>query len=124
MGLYHYRARAYSPKLGRFLQLDPIDFDGGDLNIYGYVSNNSVNLIDPDGLTSIRGYITIAITSGIMTFQALTGNPADIKAPKTPMSERASAENKHDDERKNVRRNPNLRDAFFPSIFRKTLNFY
>jgi RHS repeat-associated protein len=27
-GLYDYRARAYSPELGRFLQMDPIDFDG------------------------------------------------------------------------------------------------
>jgi len=50
MGLYHYRARAYSPKLGRFLQLDPIDFDGGDLNIYRYVGNNVLNWSDPFGL--------------------------------------------------------------------------
>ena len=28
-GLYHYRARAYSPALGRFLQPDPISFSGG-----------------------------------------------------------------------------------------------
>jgi len=49
-GLYHYRARAYSTKLGRFLQLDPIDFDGGDLNIYRYVSNDPINLWDPLGL--------------------------------------------------------------------------
>ncbi|MFA7345978.1 MAG: RHS repeat-associated core domain-containing protein, partial [Terrimicrobiaceae bacterium] len=49
--LYHYRARAYSPALGRFLQTDPIDFGGGDVNLFRYVSNNPVNLWDPLGLS-------------------------------------------------------------------------
>jgi len=49
-GLYHYRSRAYSPQLGRFLQMDSIGFQGGDLNTYRYVGNNPVNGIDPLGL--------------------------------------------------------------------------
>jgi len=48
--LYHYRARAYSPQIGRFLQTDPIDFGGGDVNLFRYVSNNPVNWVDPLGL--------------------------------------------------------------------------
>jgi RHS repeat-associated protein len=32
-GLYFYRARAYSPALGRFLQTDPIGTKGG-INLY------------------------------------------------------------------------------------------
>jgi RHS repeat-associated protein len=48
--LYDYRNRVYSPDLGRFLQTDPIRFSVGDVNLYRYVSNNPVNLIDPDGL--------------------------------------------------------------------------
>jgi len=48
--LYHYRARAYSPELGRFIQNDPIDFAGGDSNFLRYCLNSPINLIDPFGL--------------------------------------------------------------------------
>ncbi len=50
-GLYYYKMRHYSPKLGRFLQPDPIGFDGG-LNLYSYVSNSGVNSTDTFGLAS------------------------------------------------------------------------
>lgn len=47
-GLYYYRARHYSPALGRFLQPDPIGTSGG-INLYAYVGNDPLNLIDPSG---------------------------------------------------------------------------
>jgi RHS repeat-associated protein len=48
-GLYHYRARAYNPAMGgRFMQTDPIGFQGG-MNPYAYVGNNPVNFADPMG---------------------------------------------------------------------------
>ncbi len=50
-GLYYYRARYYDPRAGRFLQEDPLGFAGGDLNVYRYVLNNPVNLVDPSGET-------------------------------------------------------------------------
>ena len=49
LGLYYYKARFYSPVIGRFMQTDPIgDADG--LNIYAYVGNNPINRFDPLGL--------------------------------------------------------------------------
>jgi len=51
--LYHYKARAYDPRLGRFLQTDPIGFAGG-MNLYAHVGNNPANAIDPWGLQEIQ----------------------------------------------------------------------
>ncbi len=52
-GWYYMRARYYDPALGRFISEDPIGFDGGDVNLYAYVLNNPINMIDPDGLASL-----------------------------------------------------------------------
>jgi RHS repeat-associated protein len=48
-GLYYYRARYYSPVQQRFISEDPIDFEGGDTNLYSYVGNNPCNVTDPTG---------------------------------------------------------------------------
>ena len=47
--LYHYRARAYDPLKGRFLQTDLIGYGDGP-NIYAYVHGDPVNGTDPSGL--------------------------------------------------------------------------
>ena len=52
-GLYYFRARYYSPDLGRFVSADPIGPDGGDLNLYTYCLNNPANNKDLLGLKSI-----------------------------------------------------------------------
>jgi RHS repeat-associated protein len=48
-GLYQFRARWYSPELGRWLSPDPIGLEGG-LNLYEFCGNNPVNYRDPSGL--------------------------------------------------------------------------
>jgi RHS repeat-associated protein len=40
-GLYYYRARYYSPQLGRFISEDPIGLAGGT-NVYAYVDGNPI----------------------------------------------------------------------------------
>ncbi|MEW5925577.1 MAG: RHS repeat-associated core domain-containing protein [Candidatus Zixiibacteriota bacterium] len=42
--------RDYNPDTGRWTAKDPILFAGGDTDLYGYVTNNPVNWIDPWGL--------------------------------------------------------------------------
>jgi RHS repeat-associated protein len=48
-GLVHFGYREYDPAIGRWSAKDPIFFAGGDDDLYGYVQQDPVNLIDPDG---------------------------------------------------------------------------
>jgi len=54
IGLYNYRARYYSPALGRFLQPDPSGYNVSGLNLYTYVRNDALNQTDPFGLVCWR----------------------------------------------------------------------
>jgi RHS repeat-associated protein len=55
--------RDYDSYTGRWTAKDPIDFSGGDSNLYGYVLGDPVNFVDIYGL-SVWGVIWNVITCG------------------------------------------------------------
>lgn len=71
-GLYHYRARALHPQLGRFMQKDPLMYVDG-YNMYEYVGGNPVNSIDPHGLLGLRRVLRV-LFSGSYNTQTGTGD--------------------------------------------------
>ena len=52
-GLYAYPKRYYDPELGRWLSRDPAEELGGD-NLYAFVLNDPIGLVDPFGLADDR----------------------------------------------------------------------
>jgi RHS repeat-associated protein len=66
LGLYYYKARMYSPTLGRFMQTDPIGYVGGT-NFYAYVGNDPMNYVDPSGECRVGARATGAAGIGTTT---------------------------------------------------------
>jgi RHS repeat-associated protein len=48
-GLIRFGFRDYDPDTGHWTAKDPIFFAGGDTDLYGYVLNDPINLVDPTG---------------------------------------------------------------------------
>jgi RHS repeat-associated protein len=48
LGMYYYKARMYSATTGRFMQTDPIGYEGG-VNLYAYVHDDPIDLADSTG---------------------------------------------------------------------------
>ena len=68
-GLHFAPFRAYSAEFGRWISRDPIEEEGG-INLYAYVSNNPVNLVDPLGLSSHWGAGGVADFAGRLALSA------------------------------------------------------
>jgi len=80
-GLYANRARYYSPGLQRFLSEDPIQFTGGDFNLYSYVRNNPLLWVDPEGLRILnpRNYpVDPEMMDALQRFNKCIGDDKDI----------------------------------------------
>lgn len=67
--------RDYDASVGRWTSKDPIRFDGGDTNLFGYVANDPVNFIDPEGKSFFLYFlggtlvlITVVIVCGVAVY--------------------------------------------------------
>jgi len=102
VGVIHMNGRIYDPKLGRFLQADPMvqaPKNSQSLNRYSYVLNNPLSYTDPSGyfgigrfikkwgrliVAAVVSYVTYGAASGWATTwlagTALAGNTAAIGA--------------------------------------------
>jgi RHS repeat-associated protein len=78
--LTRFGARDYDAEVGRWTTKDPIGFGGNTGNLYLYVENDSVNLLDPEGLSELcfrrfdMGLLTAAYYTTLFPYLLLTGH--------------------------------------------------
>jgi RHS repeat-associated protein len=69
--LYFVGTRWYNPLTGAFVSKDPIGFAGRDSNLYRYVGNDPIGVVDPSGLNSgLFSFFQALIDSGVSPSQA------------------------------------------------------
>jgi len=83
-GLYYYRARMYAPALGRFLQPDPIGYAGG-VNLYAYVLNDPLNLVDAMGFASDQSQEVFCIICSAQAQEREDIDPKEVLDPLAPV---------------------------------------
>ena len=75
-GLYYLKTRYYDPEVGRFINMDAVDYADpeilGGLNLYAYCNNNPVMYVDPTGhefislLLIIAGIVGGGVVNGLI----------------------------------------------------------
>jgi RHS repeat-associated protein len=86
--LVKFGARDYDGRIGRWLSKDPIRFDGGDANLYGYVVQDPVNSIDPNG--KYRWFIP-AIGVSVIVVKIVQQCLENMKSPEQKQCEASKA---------------------------------
>jgi RHS repeat-associated protein len=90
-GIYEYRNRAYHPGLGRFMSEDPKGFAGGDSNLFRFVHNVPLDLVDPMGLEPIDAYNpamrTLIVRACLNSLKAFKDAPKEGPKAKTDRSQ-------------------------------------
>jgi len=86
-GLHYNWHRYFDSEIGRYLRVDPIGIAGG-INLFSYVSNSPINLIDPDGQIPqalVPLVEAIPLLLGAIWY-AINGEPFDINLPEGPLT--------------------------------------
>ncbi|NUQ02028.1 MAG: RHS repeat-associated core domain-containing protein, partial [Armatimonadetes bacterium] len=71
-GLVALAYRYYAPGVGRFLNRDPVGFEGG-VNLYGYAVNHPVGAHDPSGRRMTYDHCAESAYDGLRSCLLLTG---------------------------------------------------
>lgn len=85
LGLYYFKRRYYSPKLGRFLQPDPVGFSDFDLNLYTFAKGSPLLNADPMGEFPAIVYLLLIILIVLSLGGCSNGGPKG-KSEGTPPS--------------------------------------
>ena len=76
----------YDPTTGRWLTRDPIEEEGG-INLYVFVENNSINLVDPNGeipLDTVWDIGNVVYDIAVGDYVSLTADLAALAVPYVP----------------------------------------
>lgn len=84
-GLHYNYSRDYNPKIGRYIQSDPIGIEGG-LNTFSYTLQNPIKYIDNLGLQTPSGCFSSPGMFATCVNEGLVAGPKPIPVPLPPPS--------------------------------------